>query len=325
LLPLGAAVGVVAYFPAWLWYVSPRHHYLPTIGLFAAVAAMLSLLLRRLDGPFARGVVCAAAGLLIAAGAAACRGDSRFWEESFQAKRALFVEVEPDLAGKEFLVMENFPRHGTAHLLAGSDVTYGPQLVARDPKQFLTDFRGVLGSARAPQGLFLATHVLDGRETFVHSDGSNAVVLRFLGWQDGRFRYAKNPELPLPYEVLGTNCESRPGAFSVTSAAARRQGDDLLLSLEYTASLRADNRLAAIVRFFHWDHMEAWGETDTRRSLIQWPLMLASGAGSGGLQCSETLRLNRFPKANEIHLDFYETSRHNPPVFLGRKEVAVAP
>jgi hypothetical protein len=323
---LAAAAGLLAYLPAWLWFVSPRHHYLPTVGFFAGVAVVLAALLRFFDGRLLRGVLCLAVGLVIAVEAGACRGESRFWEEGFQAKRALFAEVESDLAGKEFLVMENFPHyHGTAQLLAGSDVTYGPQLLARDPSRFLTDFKGVLGSAPAPDGRFLATHVLDGRAEFVHSDGSNAVVLRFLGWDGARFRYAKNPSLPLPYDVVDTACVSQPASFAVHEARAKRQGAEVLLSLDYGINLKPDTRLAAIVNYFHWDHLEPWGEPDTRRSLIMWPVMLASPAAAGGARCSESLRLHRFPRASPIRLDFYATSRHGAPTLLGRSEVAVEP
>src|SRR5262249_12007802 len=80
---------LAAYLPAWLWHITLRHHLLPSVGLFAGGAVCLAWILEKSPS---RAVPIAALlliGAVTCVFAAAGRGESRFWEESFGAKKQL--------------------------------------------------------------------------------------------------------------------------------------------------------------------------------------------------------------------------------------------
>jgi hypothetical protein len=323
---LALLAAVLAYVPAWLWYLSPRHHFLPSAGWLAAVAVLLGGLWRLLGRPAPQGIFLACIAALIAVQAAAARGESRFWEAAYAAKRDMLLELEHAIAGKPYLVLENFPNyHGPALLLSALDATYGPRLLARSPARLHPNLRGFLGSAPAGEGLFLSAHLQDGPETFFYSDGSDALVVRFLGWQDRRFRYVTNPDLPAPYDLSHLSCQPGADSFSLGRAEARYERDHLFLDLDYAAPLKAGARLVLLLHFFHWDRFEVWGEPDNRLSRIAWPVLLTGPAANDGVVCSQALRLHGFPKTSRLHLEFYASLAGRLPVLLGRKELAIDP
>ncbi|HYM13660.1 MAG TPA: hypothetical protein VEU62_23170, partial [Bryobacterales bacterium] len=120
---------IAAYLPIWLWYISPRHHYLPSLGLFATGGVGLGWLLKCIRFR----VIQLFLVLLFGAGtcffAAADRGESRTWETSFTAKKQLFAEIRPDLEGKNVLALDEFPLSlGSAYLILPHDALFGPGL-----------------------------------------------------------------------------------------------------------------------------------------------------------------------------------------------------
>ncbi len=295
--------------PVWLWYASPRHQYLPSVGMFAALAVPLAWLLDRLRRPEARLLLVATLSAGIAVGVAANRGESRFWETAFTAKRRLFHELRQDLAGKETIVLQEFPLHlGTAFLIAPHDADHGARLLLGDAVS--PGLRGFLGSAPAPTGRFLATHPNDGLENFRYSTAANVLVVRFDSWRDGRLVYQKDPAPALPYDMLATRCDDG------LRISARREGDDLVATLGFATPLPAHAYLAAIVNFWHWDRFERWSGDQPRGNAS--PILLSPG-------CFQTLRLRRFPPSGRLRLDFYQVSAATPPALLRRMEAEVQP
>lgn len=317
LFALALLVWAAAYLPVWLWYVSPRHHYLPSLGLFTGVAVALSW--RRVPAPL---LVMLAGGILL--GAAANRGESRYWEAAFTAKRRLFSEIRPSLRGREILVLENFPQQlATAFLIAPHDAHETPALLV--PQAGLgRHFQGFLGHAPAPGGMFVSTHPLDGPETFRYTSSAQALIVRFDSWDNGRLQFRINPDLPLPYQAIAGKCLPREAAaFAVRAVRTRRDGPDLVASLDFAVGPRASTWLAVVFTFFHWDHFEPWGERDRQGNINVWPILLAEPGP--GCDCTQTLRLPAFPASTRLRLDFYAVSRDRPPALLGRVEAPVAP
>jgi hypothetical protein len=310
---LAAAFWAAAYAPVWLWYISPRHQYLPSVGLFAALAVLLG----RVRHPAA--LLPLAAG--VALGVAANRGESRFWEAAFTAKRRLFEELRSDVASKRVLVLDSFPFYlGTAFLISSHDANHGPALLLRGTPT-APGFQGFLGSAPAPSGLFFATHANDGPENFRYSDGSGVLVVRFDSWQNGRLHYQKSPATPLPYEFLSNTCEPWDGPIQ-GAVAARRDDDDLLLSLRFQDGPSPHSWLVALVQFWHWDRFETWG--DGYRPGNTCPLLL-SEPRAAPQQCRQVLRLRGFPKADRLRVNFFHAFPTGPPASLGRFETRIKP
>jgi hypothetical protein len=306
---VGILFMLAAYGPVWLWYASPRHEYLPSVGMFAVLAAVVAWLFEHLRRPVARVLLVAALSAGIAVGIAANRGESRFWETAFTAKRQLFLELRQDLAGKEIIVLQGFPFNlGTAFLIAPHDADHGARLVLRDSVS--SGLRGFLGSAPAPTGRFLATHPNDGQNNFRYSTDSNVLVVRFDSWRDGRLVYQKDPARALPYDVVSTRCDAVP------EISAKREGDDLVATLGFATTLPTHSYLAAIVNFWHWNWFEGWsgGQPPGNAS----PILLSPG-------CFQTLRLRRFPESSRLRVDFYQTSAASPPALLGSIETKVQP
>jgi len=118
LVAIGFVTYFLAYLPADLWYISPRHHFLPTAGLalaLGAAGATLSSLLRAYVhqlAPLLFGVCAAVAGgLILVRFVEAGLSEKRYWQESYQLRRNLYGQiVKRDLlAGKTAIVFVGFP------------------------------------------------------------------------------------------------------------------------------------------------------------------------------------------------------------------------
>ena len=86
-LGLALLFSVASYLPIWLWYIAPRHHFLPSIGLFAGGAVCLAWFLDNLRARMAQVLVVLLLGVTIFLFAAADRGESRYWEDAFTSKK----------------------------------------------------------------------------------------------------------------------------------------------------------------------------------------------------------------------------------------------
>jgi len=187
LIALAVAFWVAAYLPVWFWYLSPRHNYLPTLGLFCALAVLLDWLERidthRVLMPATLLVLSAVAGL----GGAALLVESRYWQESFSAKRKLFEDLSTQLAGKSALVLEGFPSSdGPAMFITPHDSFLGARLLL--PNVPLgAGFQGALTAARSVSGIALGA----GPSTIVRPLPDDAVLwVRFVKFQEGVLHYS---------------------------------------------------------------------------------------------------------------------------------------
>jgi hypothetical protein len=118
LLAAGAAVFFfLAYLPAYVWYISPRHNYLPTLALALFVGLFGSSAAGFVERSVGRQVVIAnmaVAGILsflVLYFAAAALGEKRDWELTWRVRSQLYRQLESTgaLRGKTAIVLENFP------------------------------------------------------------------------------------------------------------------------------------------------------------------------------------------------------------------------
>lgn len=311
---------VAAYLPVWLWWTSARHHYLPSLGLFAVLAVALSWILHWLPPRLARlAVILTAAPLLLEA--LPDRGESRAWELAFTAKRQLFAELQARLAGQQFLALEDFPYFvGPAFLMSPQDSQFGVRLLQPRSLPLGEPFDGSLGSAPAPRGRFFRTHQLDGQEEFRYVSVQPWLVVRFLSWDHDRLRCETNPPQPPPYQLLSTRATPWNGPFAVDHVEARRDGKSLVVTLRVSAPDHSGSSLAALFRFVHGPRFHPWGRADREGNWNLQPVLLADPGTASHLD--QTWRLEAFPPTDRLQVDFYEAAADRAPVLLGRSEIS---
>ncbi|MBN8549734.1 MAG: hypothetical protein J0M12_10510 [Deltaproteobacteria bacterium] len=120
------AWALCAYFPAYLWAISPRHNFLPTAGLVSCIAFLLEAFRRLLSGQVTLRVaflIPATLGVAILAGAFAtvARVEHHHWAAAYQLRTQLYQQVREQglLSGKKTILVEGFPIHfGTAPFFA---------------------------------------------------------------------------------------------------------------------------------------------------------------------------------------------------------------
>ncbi len=317
---LACAFWAAAYLSAWLWYPSPRHHYFPSAGLFAAVGLWLGWFEDQTRRRTARVVLMLGAGMAALVFAAASRGEGRYWEAAFAAKKQLFEALKPDLEAAEVLILENFPNHlGPAYLIY-------PQDAARAAGRFFGKrLQGDISAVPAPGGLFLHTYTyFHGPADFRYLATQKVLVARFAGWEEGRLRFEKNPPRPAPYRVAATRVGAPEGPFQVTSLAARRDGADLVVTLEVRAALGPGLYLTAIPNYPDPQEFHRWSYRVGEHQAGFVPVLLG-GPGPGAFEWRLVARLLDFPAADRLRLEFYQAGPAEAPQRLGEAEAAVDP
>jgi hypothetical protein len=342
LLLLAGAFYIAAYIPVWVWYISRRHHLLPSAGLFVGVAAAATVPAgsgRRLW----RVLILLLFGGAILAFAAASRGESRYWEESFAVKKELFRELQPDLAGRQALVLTGFPSYlGPAYLISPHDATFAPGLFFGKLSPLDPGFTGSIGAVPAPGGVFIHTLLsIYGANQFLYEPAEKTLVVRYSGWDRGRLRFEKNPPPRLFYEVVPDN--SRGDADGGVQIAARREAGQTVVSFQVDARLPPHCYLAAVLSSFHDGGFHRWGVFEKGFGYNVMPVLLSgsqeppSGGSSGSGEPADArrassagrwrglLRLHDFPEAERLQLEFFKASKDHLPVPLGRAQTAVQP
>ena len=327
---LTSAFYIMAYVPAWIWQVSPRHHLLPSAGLFAALAVGLTLVTATAPARALRVLLLLAAGSATLAFAAASRGESRYWEESFAVKRQLFEEIKPDLAGKQALTLDAFPAYlGPAYLISPHDAGLAPRLFYGRAFPLAPDFTGSIGSVAAPGGVFLHTLLsIYGANQFLFVPDDAALQVRFAGWNQGRLHFEKNPARPLAYESLAPTPSPALSAnnirLAVSNASARRESSDTVVRLQLDAALPEGSYLAAIVSFRRGGGFHRWGVFEGDVGFNAFPVLVSIATGADPRrETARTLRLHDFPETERIQLEFFAASSTHIPIALGRAEAAV--
>lgn len=327
---IAAALYVMAYVPAWIWQVSPRHHLLPSAGLFAAVAACLALITVKTPARALRVLLLLAGGGATLAFAAASRGESRYWEESFAIKRQLFEEIKPDLAGKQALTLDAFPAYlGPAYLISPHDAGLAPRLFYGRAFRLAPDFTGSIGSVPAPGGMFLHTLLsIYGANQFLFVPDDAALQVRFAGWNEGRLNFEKNSARALAYASLESMPSSALSATDlhlvVSDASARRESSDTVVRLQLDATLPQGSCLATIVSFRREGGYHRWGALQGDLGFNAFPVLVSIATEADrGRKWADTLRLHDFPETERIQLEFFAASSTHLPIGLGRTEAAV--
>jgi hypothetical protein len=325
---LALLFSIAAYLPAWLWHLHPRLHYLPSAGLFAAVAACAARIARDWRPRLAQAAILLVLGGASLAFAAAGRGEARYWEEAFQMKKQLFAELRPDLAGKEILVLENFPTDwGPAYLLYPHDAENGPAMFFRDAASSSRPFAGDISSAPAPRGLFLYTFTyFHGPRSFRYYPTERFLIARFTSVENRGLRYEKNPVRPAPYRILASRIAPGEGPFRVLEASARRREENMLVALRLRATLRNRAWLAVVPGFAHHGEFHPWGYMTEGHMSGLAPVLLSDpdpNPRGGGYEWDITFELSAFPETDRVQLEFYETSDEQFPARLGSVETAV--
>ncbi len=119
LLVLAGGLFFSGYLPACMWFISPRHNYLPTVAVCAAGACGAALIDRSVARllPLAanryvvRPVIVGLGLVIAAAGVAVAGEESANWAASYQLRRAFYAEMlaGSDLTKAKAVVLEGFP------------------------------------------------------------------------------------------------------------------------------------------------------------------------------------------------------------------------
>ncbi len=195
LLALGIAFFLLAYLPGYIWYISPRHSYLPSVG----VAAILAALICAIPGRLLRGRAVAAglAAFMAVQVAGYClvnQVEKESWIESFAVRKQIYEELGRKYAGP----------NPTALLLAGFPAAPQPSgpalafLTGEHPSaiSIVTKGRVKAGSiALHPipgrEGYFVRTEETRwGDEAFTFLPKEAATVVVFKGREGGRLTFA---------------------------------------------------------------------------------------------------------------------------------------
>ncbi|HYM12778.1 MAG TPA: hypothetical protein VEU62_18715, partial [Bryobacterales bacterium] len=235
----------------------------------------------------------------------------------------------PDLEGKNVLALDEFPLSlGSAYLILPHDALFGPGLFYGRSFSLPPGFVGDVSSAPAPAGIFLNTLTrLYGVSGFRYYPTAKFLVVRFTGWESGRFRYEKNPPPRLPYEIVSSAVKPQPGSFAVHRVAARREGSDTIVSVDLDAQLSPNTCLTATLSYFHHGAFDLWGRVEPERGLNLQPVLLRAPSPDDpqSARWVSTLRLHDFPRMPRLRLDFFAAGPDRSPEPLGRAEAAIEP
>lgn len=215
LLFIGAAAFfLLAYFPAYLWFISPRHTYLPGIGTACAIGVLLAAFQTALRRGLGRQVT-AVFGLLIVCGISwgayflsqSILVDKKAWSTSYQARRHFYEDFsqDPKFLSATLLVTDSIPLmspFGSAFL--GYQNNMEPSLMTRGASKatFVRPF-----SLQAPSGDFIKVEVGEwGPESFVFIPKDEIFRVHYEGLDIKKMRYnlapASTPPLPVKVEQL---------------------------------------------------------------------------------------------------------------------------
>jgi hypothetical protein len=276
----GLAFFVLTYVPVALWYLSRRHNFLPSIGLFASVAALLDLFFFVVKRKAVKALPAVAAGLAVVYFAAAGRGESRDWEDAFASKKQLYADLAEDIKGKEILVLQGFPvLLGPAEVILPLDALFGPMLVYK--KDDIGSFRvGDISSSPAHQGIFLHTAARFYAADSVSYYATNKVlVVNFVKWSGNKqFSYTIGHRDDDPtYKILDCETSDYNGPFVVESAAITPEGENAILSVDVRSGLPANSHFAMTLSVQGSSGVEEWGTKTSEGFLNRSPVLLESG------------------------------------------------
>jgi hypothetical protein len=191
---------ILAYAPAYLWFISLRHNYLPSVAVAGGAAWLIWRVSDRLErgsGPrLARAgmlvallTVCAATyfsvGIVLA--------EKRDWIWSFQARRQMYAELvrDPAFKASSTLILEDFPN--TVRPLSapfGYQAPGEPAVMTKGQAQF-TNL--VQTSVPSRSGAFIKVDVeRDGSDAFLHVPEATIYRVYFKELGNDTILYARD-------------------------------------------------------------------------------------------------------------------------------------
>jgi hypothetical protein len=331
LLAEGAIFFVLAYIPVMLWHLAPRHNFLPSIGLFACVAALLDLFFFRTKLSALGASPIIATGIAVFFFAAVGRGESHYWEKSFAAKKQLYADLTKDIKDVEILVLQGFPvQSGPAWVITPHDANFGPKLVYADIPSFQA---GDICSSPAHEGIFLNTWTRFYEQSFSYHASNNILIVRFTKWlNNNRFTYdiiSRNDDPT--YKIIDSEMRDYRGPFAVESATMVAQGANSVLSLDVRSALPPTSHLVITLSVEGDFGFETWGRRTADGFVNISPILLDSGKEStagiraldsgreskDGIRFKGRLLLYSFPKYGRVRINGFAASGHGGLTHLG--------
>jgi hypothetical protein len=207
-LLFGTAVfSLLAYLPAYLWYLSPRHNYLPSIGLAGAAGVAIFIsnsVVWTMVGKHIAKVGAALIAALVSCGiyifVQAALVEKNLWIASYQARKKMYAELmlDPNFRNSSTLVLNGFPSttpFGTAPL--GYQQAGEVSLFTRGAVKIEHLVQNSLPSYR---GDFVYTEVDQwGKSAFLYIPKRRIYNVRYQGLRDRQIFYSKSDgEIPIP-------------------------------------------------------------------------------------------------------------------------------
>jgi hypothetical protein len=335
LLLAGAAFFVLTYLPVVLWYLSRRHNFLPSIGLFACVAALVDLFFWAVRFNVFKAVPVLAAGLAVFVFAAVGRGESRNWEKSFAAKRQLYADLTENIKGSEILVLQGFPvLLGPTEVILPHDANFGPKLVYKQDD--IAAFRlGDVSSSPAQEGIFINTAArFYAPDSISYYETNHLLIVSFLKWlDDNRFAYKILDRHDDPtYKILDAERSDYKGPFALDSAAIAPQGSNAVISLDVSSGLQPGSHLVMTLSVEGSSGLEEWGRRESEGFLNRSPVLLDSSEGSNeagrqagdGIHFKGRILLYGFPGDKKTQIHFLAVGEHGVTKHLSDWDIPIA-
>jgi hypothetical protein len=193
---------ILAYMPAYLWFISLRHTYLPSVAVAGGAAWLIWRTSDRLER--GSGPRLARAGMLVAllSGCAATYvlvgivlAEKRDWIWSYQARKQMYAELvrDPRFKTASTLILEDFPnsvRPFSAPL--GYQVAGEPAVMTRGQARFA---HLVQVSVPSRSGAFIEVDAeRDGNDAFLHVPAAAIYRVYFQGLGSDGVRYSHDLE-----------------------------------------------------------------------------------------------------------------------------------
>ena len=258
-LLLGAvAFFLLAYVPVYLWFISPRHTYLPSIGVACAagivVAAPVSVLQRYFGracaGLLGLELVCILSGVTYDL-AQSILVDKESWIVSYQARKHLYEDLSHDekFLTASLFVFESVPlKSPFGSGILGYENASEPFLMTRGVSKvnYLRPF-----SLPSPTGDFIFVELEEwGKDQFLHIPKEKVFRIRYESLNRKRMRFRLTEPVPAPPQITVEPLEAVEGAagesWANTKARLIRTGADTLELSVPPTHLRPGNVLAAV-------------------------------------------------------------------------------
>jgi hypothetical protein len=230
----GISFYLLAYLPAYLWYLSPRHSYLPSVGvaiMSAAIVGALTPLAKR--KAFFRAIVVSFAGLLLVGFVTRDLVDKDIWISAFEMRKAMYQAVADRYVSENptALLLSGFPsaiapNSNALEFLSGENI-YAASVMTKG--KIVTDALSI-HPVPSQSGYFIKTeNGRWGNDSFVHVAKKHAtvVLLENINAQQLNTYYDAGKDRLRPDRFYFLMPIARRSDQSVFSASASAAGYDV--------------------------------------------------------------------------------------------------